>query len=165
MLATNIGQANIEAIDIVLKGHDYGWPIREGRFEIRPGGNINHLYKLPENDSSFHITYPVAAFDHDEGTAIAGGFVYEGKDLPELQGKYLFGNIPSGRLFYVNSADLKLGKEAVIKEWFVSLNGKRISLRELCGQDRVDLRFGQDLKGEMYIFTKPDGKIYQLVNK
>ncbi len=165
MLATNIGQANIEAIDIVLKGHDYGWPIREGRFEIRPGANINHLYKLPDNDSSFHITYPVAVFDHDEGNAIAGGFVYEGNDLPELRGKYLFGNIPTGRLFYVNEADLKLGKEAVIKEWFVSSNGKHISLRDLCGQDRVDLRFGQDLKGEMYISTKPDGKIYQLVKK
>jgi mono/diheme cytochrome c family protein len=163
MLATNIGQANIEAIDVILKGHDYGWPIREGKFVMHPNGNINDLYPVPANDSSFHITYPIAAFDHDEGNAIAGGFVYEGHALPELTGKYLFGDIPSGRLFYINTIGLKAGKLAVIKEWFVSLNGKRLSLRQICGQNRVDLRFGKDEKGEMYIFTKPDGKIYRLV--
>jgi cytochrome c2 len=163
MLATNIGQANIEAIDIIVKGHDYGWPIREGTFVIHPAGNINSLYPLPADDSSFHITYPVAMYDHDEGNAIAGGFVYEGHDVPELRGKYLFGDIPSGRLFYINTADLKTVTKAEIKEWFVTLNGKQLSLRQICGQDRVDLRFSKDEKGEMYLFTKPDGKIYRLV--
>jgi mono/diheme cytochrome c family protein len=162
MLATNIGQANIEAIDIILKGHDYGWPIREGQFAMHPGADMNKLYPLPANDSIFHITYPVAAFDHDEGNAIAGGFEYNGKDIPVLRGKYLFGDIPSGRLFYINLSDLKQGKLAVVKEWFVSIDGKRLSLRELCGQNRVDLRFAKDDKGEMYLFTKPDGKIYLL---
>ncbi len=162
MLTTNIGQANIEAIDIVKKGQNYGWPIREGRFAIHPDTNINNIYPLPADDSNLHITYPVAVFDHDEGNAIAGGFVYEGKDIPELRGKYLFGDIPTGRLFYVNVSDLKQGKSATIKEWFVSFNSKRLSLRTLCGQNRVDLRFAKDDKGEMYLFTKPDGKIYRL---
>jgi mono/diheme cytochrome c family protein len=162
MLATNIGQSNIEAIDIVLKGHDYGWPNREGKFLMYPDSDINKIYPLPLNDSSFHYDYPVAAFDHDEGNAIAGGFVYEGHNIPELKGKYLFGDIPSGRLFCLNVADLKTGKMATINEWFVSLNGKRIPLRKLCGQNRVDLRFAQDEKGEVFIFTKPDGKIYRL---
>ncbi len=162
MLATNIGQANIEAIDIILKGHDYGWPIREGKFAMHPDGDINNLYPLPANDSIFHITYPVAAFDHDEGNAIEGGFEYLGKEIPQLSGKYLFGDIPSGRLFYVNTADLQMGKTAPVKEWFVSLNGKQATLRTICGQNRVDLRFARDEKGEMYLFTKPDGKIYRL---
>jgi mono/diheme cytochrome c family protein len=164
MLATNIGQAQIESVNIILKGHDYGWPQREGPFAMHDTADINKIYPLPANDSAFHITYPVAAFDHDEGNAIAGGFEYTGKNLPQLTGKYLFGDIPSGRLFYVNLADLKLGKLAVVKEWFVSLNGKRITLRGVCGQNRVDLRFARDEKGEMYIFTKPDGKIYRLRN-
>jgi mono/diheme cytochrome c family protein len=164
MVATNIGQANIEAIDIILKGRDYGWPWREGAFAVHPDGNINHLYKLPDNDSVFHFVYPVAIFDHDEGNAIAGGFVYEGSSIPDLKGKYLFGDIPSGRLFYVNALDLKPGKLATVKEWFVSLNGKKQSLRQICGQNRVDLRFAKDVKGEMYIFTKPDGKIYRLTS-
>ncbi len=162
MLCTNIGQANIEAIDIILKGHDYGWPVREGRFSMHADRDINKIYPLPANDSVFHYTYPVAVFDHDEGNAIEGGFEYEGKTIPELRGKYLFGDIPSGRLFYINLSELNSDKLARVKEWFVSLNGKRITLRTLCGQNRVDLRFGKDQKGEMYIFTKPDGKIYRL---
>jgi len=163
MLTTNIGQANIEGIDIVLKGRDYGWPNREGRFLMRPDSNMNNIYPLPANDSIFHFTYPAAAFDHDEGKAIEGGFEFEGRSIPELKGKFLFGDIPTGRLFFVNSADLQSGKKASVQEWFVSLNGKRVKLSSLCGQDRVDLRFARDEKGEMYIFTKPDGKIYRLV--
>jgi mono/diheme cytochrome c family protein len=162
MLATNIGQANIEAVNIIEKGHHYGWPIREGKFSMHPEGDVNNIYPLPKNDSLFHITYPVAVFDHDEGNAIAGGYVYTGRDVPALQGKYVFGDIPSGRLFYVNISDLKQGSLAPVKEWFVSLNGKKITLRNLCGQDRVDLRFARDNQGELYLFTKPDGKIYKL---
>ena len=162
MLATNIGQASIEAIDIILKGHDYGWPNREGRFLMYPDSNMNNIYPLPANDSVYHYTYPVAAFDHDEGNAIAGGYAYEGRMIPQLRGKYLFGDIPGGRLFYISLADLNPSKMAPVKEWFVSLNGKRLTLRSLCGQNRVDLRFAQDERGEMFIFTKPDGKIYRL---
>jgi hypothetical protein len=164
MLVTNIGQANIEAIDVVQKGHDYGWPIREGRYTLHPEGDINDLYALPPDDSLYHISYPVAVYDHDEGDAIAGGFEYQGKSIPQLKGKYLFGDIPRGRLFYINLSEVHSGKTASIKEWFVSLDGKRISLRSLCGQDRVDLRFARDGQGEMYLFTKPDGKIYRMTN-
>jgi glucose/arabinose dehydrogenase len=164
MLSTNIGQANIEAIDIILKGHDYGWPIREGRFLMHPTGEMNNLYPLPADDSLYHITYPAAVFDHDEGLAIAGGFEYEGHAIPQLKGKYLFGDIPTGRLFFVNTKDLNPKTTAPVSEWFVSLNGKRQSLREICGQERVDLRFAKDANGEMLIFTKPDGKIYRLIN-
>ncbi len=164
MIVTNIGQAEIEAIDIIQKGHDYGWPNREGRFLMHPDGNINNLYSLPANDSVYHFTYPVAVFDHDEGKAIAGGYEYEGTAMPQFRGKYLFGDIPTGRLFCVNMADLKKDKTAPVQEWFVTLNGKRLTLHELCGQARVDLRFAQDKKGEMIIFTKPDGKIYRLGN-
>jgi hypothetical protein len=146
-----------------MKGHDYGWPIREGKFAMHPAGDINNIYPLPANDSIYHITYPAAVFDHDEGNAIAGGFEYQGRANPQLKGKYLFGDIPTGRLFFINTSDLEPGKIATVKEWFVSVNGKRLTLREICGQDRVDLRFARDEKGEMYIFTKPDGKIYRLV--
>ena len=165
MLATNIGQFNIEAIDIILKGHDYGWPIREGRFALHPGGNINNLYQLPANDSVYQITYPVAVFDHDEGNAIAGGFEYTGKGIPALKGKYLFGDIPGGRLFYIHISDLQLGKSAEVREWFVSMNGKRMTLQDICGDNRVDLRFARDEQGEIYLFTKPDGKIYRLTKE
>lgn len=164
MFVSNVGQKNIESLNLVEPGHDYGWPIREGNFLIDPEGDINKIYPLPANDSIYKITYPVAEFDHDEGAAISGGLEYWGKAVPQLKGKFLFGDIPSGRLFYVNMADIKQGQQAPIKEWKISMNGDTTSLKTLCKCDRIDLHFGRDAGGELYILTKADGKIYKLVS-
>lgn len=164
MLATNIGHHSIESLNQIEAGKDYGWPIREGSFVLKPEESMDYLYPLPPDDSSYNITYPVAQYDHDEGNAICGGFEYWGKEVPALRGKYLFGDIPRGKLFYVETADLKPGSQASIKEWQVAYRGKTMKLSELCGDNRVDLRFGRDYKGELYIFTKPDGKVYRLVD-
>lgn len=164
MLATNIGQANIEALNIILPGRDYGWPIREGNFLIHVNGNINKAHELPADDNSFKIMYPVAEYDHDEGKAISGGYEYTGSKIKELKGKYIFGDINNGRLFYVDTKLLQPGTQREIKEVRASLNGKIIKMSELCGNERVDLRLGRDNKGEMYVFTKPDGKIYRIAS-
>jgi len=164
MLACNIGHGNIESVNLIMPGHDYGWPIREGTFVLNPYGDLNKVYPLPSNDSIYKITYPVAEYDHDEGKAISGGFEYWGTIIPQLKGKYLFGDIPTGRLFYVDMADIKLGKQAPIKEWKISINGSQKTLKELCGTDRVDLHFGRDAKGDLYIMTKADGKVYKLMS-
>lgn len=165
MLVSNIGHANIESINLVVKGHDHGWPVREGSFVLHPYGDLNKVYALPSNDSAYHITYPVAQYDHDEGKAISGGFEYTGNAVPKLKEKYLFGDIPTGRLFYISMAEIKQGKQAVIKEWNVSVNGSIKTIRELCGSERADLHFGKDAQGELYLLTKPDGKMYKLVNE
>lgn len=163
MLVCNIGHGNIESIDLIKKGNDYGWPIREGTFSLNPYGDLNKVHPLPANDSSYHITYPVAEYDHDEGKAICGGYEYTGDAVPQLKGKFLFGDIPTGRLFYIDMKDIKQGSEAPIKEWQVSLDGSIKKLSEICGYDRVDLRFGKDAQGEIYILTKADGKVYKIV--
>ena len=162
MLATNIGHANIESVNIILKGHNYGWPIREGTFAIRTNKNLTKVFPLPQNDSMFRITYPVIQYDHDEGKAIAGGYEYLGKEVPQLKGKYVFGDILTGRLFYSEVMELKTGNRAKVKEWRIVVNGKQTTLRELCGNHRVDLRLGRDHSGEMYLFTKADGKVYRI---
>lgn len=163
MLACNIGQQYIESLDIIEPGKDYGWPIREGIFLVNPYGNLNKVYALPANDSIYKITYPVAQYQHHWGYgAISGGYDYSGASIPALQGKYLFGDIPTGKLFYVEIADLMQGKMATIKEWKITYNGTAKTLKELCGNDRVDLHFGKDAHGEMYILTKSDGKIYRI---
>ena len=162
MLASNIGQANIESINLIKPGHDYGWPIREGNFvSADVKYNLGTVYPLAANDSIYKITYPVAEFDHDEGKAISGGFEYWGSSIPVLKGKFLFGDIPSGRLFYTNIADMKQGKQAAIKEWKILINNQPKTLKEVCGSNRVDLHFGRDINGELYILTKADGKVYQ----
>ena len=162
MLVSNIGHGNIESIDMVEKGDDYGWPSREGSFLINPHGEMNKVYPLPGSDSIERLTYPVAEYDHDEGKAISGGYEYSGKDVPELNGKFLFGDIPTGRLLFVDMPELQKGRRAPVKEWRVAVDGKIRTLAELCGSKRVDLHFGKDFKGELYIMTKADGKLYKI---
>jgi len=166
MLVCNIGEENIESVNLVMPGKDYGWPIREGTFVLDPYGDLTKVYSLPANDSIYNITYPIAQYDHDGGwTAISGGYEYWGAALPLLKGKFIFGDIASGRLFYIEMADIKQGKMAPIKEWRISMKGMPRTMKDLSVHDnRVDMHFGHDARGELYILTKPDGKVYKLVS-
>ena len=60
-------------------------------------------------------------------------------------------------------ADLRLGAQATLKELTLLQNGVETTLMAIAGVgDRVDLRFGQDELGEIYVLTKQDGKIRRL---
>ncbi|MFT3746911.1 MAG: PQQ-dependent sugar dehydrogenase [Agriterribacter sp.] len=163
MLVFNIGQHDIESIYNVKPGGDYGWPLREGNFSINPYGDINKIHALPPDDSIYHITYPVAAYDHDEGKAISGGFEYTGA-ISLLKGKIIFGDIPTGRIFYIENKEIQKGKLAPIKELRIKIDGSPATLAKACGNERVEVRLGEDAKGELYVLTKADGKIYKLAN-
>jgi glucose/arabinose dehydrogenase/cytochrome c2 len=163
MLVFNIGQSNIESIYSVKSGGDYGWPFREGNFSVDFSGDISKIHTLPSNDSMYHFIYPVAVYDHDEGKAISGGFEYNGA-ISSLKGKIIFGDIPSGRIFYIENKDVQQGKLAVVKELHIAVNNNPTTLAKACGNARVELRLGEDAKGALYILTKADGKIYKLAN-
>ncbi len=160
----NIGHQNIESLYLIEAGSNCGWPIREGTFVIDPSQNMWNIYPRPADDAKNNFNYPVAEYDHDEGNAIAGGFEYNGKLLPELKGKFVFGDIVKGRMFYIDMEDIKPGTPSQIKEWRISFNGEITTLSTLCDSQKVDERFGMDITGELYLTTKPDGKIYRLVS-
>lgn len=168
MLGTCIGQNFLEELNIIVKGNNYGWPEREGTFRLDPSADIGKVYPLASEDSLSGYTYPAAQFDHDEALAISGGFVYQGDRVPALKGKYILGGIVGGRIFMIDADSLTLGKQAPIQELTLQLeNGKPVSWPELTGNNitghsRVDLRFGTDDDGELYLLTKADGKIYQV---
>lgn len=164
MLVSNVGQSNIESINLVKPGNDYGWPIREGNFVVNPDGDLSNVYALAANDSIYKVTYPVVEYDHDEGKAVSGGYEYLDTAIPALKGKFLFGDIPSGRLFYVDIKDIRQGDFAPVREWNIAANGTAATLKDLCGSDRVDLHFGRDAQGALYIMTKADGRIYKIVS-
>ena len=107
MLIADIGQAFIEEVNLGLKGANYGWGNREGTWTIDEK-NENVLLTLPKDDAKYGYTYPVAQYDHDipPGTersyaiAIAGGYVYRGKAIPELIGQYIFADFGKDARFF-----------------------------------------------------------------
>jgi hypothetical protein len=123
---------------------------------------MNDIFKLPAKDSVQHINYPVIEYDHDEGKAIAGGYEYTGNAIPALKGKFCFADLNNGRIFFVNVEDIKKGHQSAISEFHLSLNGKPVTLAQLTGISRVEMRLGQDSRGELYVLTKPDGKLYSI---
>ena len=163
MILTDIGKENVEEVNLGIAGANHGWPLREGTFvtnRTRP----SVLYALPSDDARHGFTYPVAQYDHDEGRAVTGGFVYRGTQVPALTGQYLFGDIVNGRVFHVPVDGLRPGHLATIRELALLRNGRSVRLADLVhGQPgRVDLRFGQDERGEVYVLTKQDGMIRSL---
>jgi glucose/arabinose dehydrogenase len=161
-LVADIGQGQVEEVNLGVRGANYGWPEREGTF-VTDRVDPASLYALGSGDAAKGFTYPVAQYDHGEGIAITGGFVYRGTAIPALVGHYLCGDIVNGRVFHVPVGDLVLGRQAELKELTLRRNGTEVTLRQLVGTTgRVDLRFGQGEDGGVFLLTKQDGKIRRL---
>ncbi|WP_460634965.1 PQQ-dependent sugar dehydrogenase [Larkinella harenae] len=164
MLISDIGQAWSEELNLGVAGADYGWPEREGTFVINYRGRMDRVYALPANDATFKYTYPVAQYDHDEGNAFSAGFVYTGTAIPALTGKYIFGDIVNGRVFFVETSQLKIGQQAPIQEMTIQVAGQPATFQQLSSSKKTDLRFGLGLNDDFYIYTKADGRIYKIKN-
>jgi hypothetical protein len=117
LIAAVIGLHTREAVDIVRKGANYGYSQREGTEALTPD---NGKTKLPDPDTIpvqvtgtvargvVVPTYPVIEYPHAEGggDAIAGGFVYRGSAVPAFRGKYIFGDITTGRVWYADYKEM-----------------------------------------------------------
>ena len=173
MFLTDIGQDQIEELNIGERGANYGWRRREGAFSTERGvgrfGGNRPVYPLPATDPEPFV-YPVAQYDHDEGYAIGGGYAYQGRAIPALRGKYLFTDFPRGRLFAVATGDLSPERPAPISELRLVFDGEERELADVAGfpntyrfgERRVDARLGVDHDGELYLLAKGNGWIYQL---
>ena len=118
LLAFNIGLVTWETVDVIHKGANYGYPLREGTQSM---SSTNGMAPLPEDDAipvqisdtvtrgTVKPTYPMIQYPHNRdsgGDAIANGFVYRGKLVPALKDKLVFGDITTGRIWYANRADV-----------------------------------------------------------
>jgi len=160
-IQADVGQNNIEEIDRIVLGGNYGWAVKEGDFLFNrtngPAGPAGTIGTPPGNRSPGApsglidpISGPLGTleYDHNEGISIIGGFVYRGKAIPELYGKYIFADLAlipqpvriNGRLFFAN---LQAGTINAFP--LPQFGGSAILPNDLTVHG-----FGQDADGELY---------------
>jgi len=174
MYLGHIGQHAIEGVYEIRAGDNLGWSEVEGRFVYDNADQCN-LYPLPDDHESWGFTYPVAAFDHDpppgwsctsdSGHAISGGQVYRG-NLKALHGKYVFGDLVDGRIFWTEADEMtqETGTEATLHEMQLwDTDGNRLRMTDFAEDARVDVRFGVDGDRNLYLLAKSNGKVWKVV--
>ncbi len=157
LIVADVGQNTVEEIDRVTRAGNYGWAVKEGDFLFNrttgPGGAAGTVGPRSPGSPAGLIdpivgTLGTLEYDHGDGISITGGFVYRGTEIPELYGKYVFGDLAisttpvriDGRLFY---ADLETGQ--IFEFIMPQFGGKGI----LPNGETVH-GFGQDAQGELY---------------
>ncbi|HQI42131.1 MAG: hypothetical protein B6D44_17265 [Ignavibacteriales bacterium UTCHB2] len=128
----DVGQDNWEEIDIIKKGKNYGWRCYEG----------NHAY----NSSGCNGTYefPIWEYSHSLGNSITGGYVYRGDNVPELYGKYIYGDYVSKRV------------------WALEYDGINTTNTQITTAAGSISSFGVDESNELYLLSF-NGKIYSFI--
>jgi glucose/arabinose dehydrogenase len=98
LTTANAGQALFESVFIVDKGGNYGWNIREGTHCFNPADDSKPpVSPCPVTGSHGEpLIGPIIETGHDVGNVIIGGYIYRGTTLPELAGKYVFGEWSTG---------------------------------------------------------------------
>lgn len=130
----DVGQNELEEIDVVVNGGNYGWKIREG----------NRCFEPANNCPTENLIDPVVTYGRSSGASVTGGYVYRGTELPEFYGKYFYADYASGRI------------------WFISMDDGIVSEQvELANSNLHISSFGVDQQNELYICAF-DGRIYRL---
>lgn len=137
LFAADVGQNQIEEIDVVENGGNYGWNIMEGTAEYRPAAGVDSNSLIP----------PVYEYQHPLGKSVTGGYVYRGAITPSLSGAYVYGDFVSGKIWalWMDDARNVLNKELLS-------TGLNIS------------SFGVDPEDELVILDYQGG-IYRIVEK
>jgi glucose/arabinose dehydrogenase len=135
--AGDVGQNAKEEIDIIVKGGNYGWRKKEGKNCYNPAANCE--------EEGFIA--PIWDYGRGQGdVSVTGGFVYRGKSLPSLTGKYIYGDYASGRIWALHVKEDKSVTNTLLIE-----KGGSIS------------SFGVDANKEIYFCQHNTGKIMKLV--
>ena len=131
--AADVGQDQWEEINLIRRGGNYGWNLREARHAFGPGGTG------PRED----YIEPIWEYGRKYGKSITGGCVYRGTKVPELNGAYLYADYVSGHIWAL---------------WYDLSIGKVTANRTLSKSGTPIITFGEDDLGEVY-FTTMQGEI------
>lgn len=137
----DVGQNRVEEINIITNGGNYGWNLREATYWFDPSAGA--VVTAPVRPAPENLVDPIAQYDHDDGLAVIGGYVYRGTAVPALAGRYVFGdwgafNAPSGRLYYLDETN-------GVNELRIGLDDRQLG-QWIKG-------FAQGLDGELYVLT------------
>tara|TARA_Y100001968_G_scaffold29166_1_gene22569 strand:- start:818 stop:1978 length:1161 start_codon:yes stop_codon:yes gene_type:complete len=139
--AADVGQKLWEEINIVKRGGNYGWNLREG----------NHPYVTENGEKGSgprpDLIDPIFEYDHETGKSITGGVVYRGSAAPQLNGMYVYADYVSGRIWALEH-DYKSGKVIANHE---------IPNKSAAGEKIPLITFGEDQDGEVYFSTQLRG--------
>ncbi|HEY8668376.1 MAG TPA: PQQ-dependent sugar dehydrogenase [Tepidisphaeraceae bacterium] len=137
MYCGDVGQNKYEEVDIITKGGNYGWRLREGFHKFQPEANEPKLID------------PIKEYDHAAGISITGGYVYRGAKFKDLQGWYIYADYGKGRIWGLKYQDKKVTADVLLME-----------------EPRLQISsFGEDKDGEIYVCDHGGGGIYHLVLK
>ncbi|CAN5586379.1 PQQ-dependent sugar dehydrogenase [soil metagenome] len=136
--AGDVGQNKIEEVDIVRKGGNYGWRIKEANADYNTSGT---------SVNTADLISPIWQYSHDNGDiSITGGVVYRGSANPSLRGKYIYADYASGRV------------------WALTPNGTNAATnQEIISRAGSISAFGEDQKNEVYLCDYASGKILKLM--
>lgn len=132
----DVGQNRYEEVDIVpasSAGLNYGWNILEGK----------HCY-LSDTCSSEGTILPAFEYNHTQGCSITGGYVYRGKAIPSMSGRYFFADYCLG---WIKSIQYENGVIRERKNWNLGVQNNVLS-------------FGEDAAGELYVCFA-NGRVYK----
>lgn len=139
--AADVGQSAREEIDIITNGGNYGWRCYEGNLAYNTSGCLP-----PEN-----YIFPVWDYPRTEGYSVTGGYVYRGPNQPGLDGKYIYADYGTRRVWAIDYD----GVNPATNQLLFTLPGSPISYNPTA--------FGIDEAGELYICTFGNGRIYKIV--
>ncbi len=177
MFFTDIGQNIVEEISLVTPGANLGWNEWEGSFRFISRAEVS--LENPRGDAE--MTYPLAEYGQIDPllqpqAAATGVHVYRSDEIPQLEDLVLWGDMPSGEMFYFDANTLPQGGQAGIRRILLRPDGFSDSGRTLLeliqetnriqGREpatRADLRYGSGPDGRVFIMNKQDGVIRLLV--
>lgn len=126
----DVGQELFEEINVVVKGGNYGWSLREG---FHPFGN-----RPPVRGVSAPID-PIWEYDHAIGKSIVGGRVWNHERLPQLLGKYLYADYVTGAVWALT---------------YDPSTGLATANEEIIDRGLPVVAFGEDAEGEVYFLRE-----------
>jgi glucose/arabinose dehydrogenase len=172
LFVADIGQNAVEEISPVTAGANLGWNKWEASFPYVKG-EVDPSRQRDEPG----LAWPVVEYDHRDllfqRAAITGLIICRQTTIKPLLNKMIFGDNPSGQIFYVDADNLPNGGQAAIRQILFNDKGTRKTLLQLIVEKnteqkkepagRADLRFGEGPNGQIFVLNKRDGVIRLLV--